>query len=48
LVNYIYNLLGLKIHTNFYDKMSFNDYIGTNRPFDVDENLALGFAKKFD
>lgn len=42
------NNFGLSIHAGLYDKMSFNDYIGTNKPFDVDENLALNFAKKFE
>jgi len=42
------NHKGMKIHTNHYDKMSFNDYIGTNRPFDVDESLSLGMLRKLD
>ena len=35
----------LNIHAGLYDKMSFDDYVGTNKPFDVDENLHLNYSK---
>ena len=31
--------LGLNIHMGTYDKMEFNDYLGKNKPFDVDQSL---------
>ena len=30
---------GLNIHSGNYDKIEFRDFIGTNKPFDVDQSL---------
>jgi len=36
---------GIKIHTGDYNKVEFKDYIGKNRPFDVDENMFRKIEK---
>ena len=33
------NNLGLNIHCGNYDKIEFNDFLGTDKPFDVDDSL---------
>lgn len=41
------NYNGLKVHTGDYDKVEFKDYLGKNRPFDVDQNIFRRVEKTF-
>ena len=41
------NNFGLNIHLGAYDKIEFKDYLGKNKPFDVDENLFRKVAKSY-
>ncbi len=42
------NNFGLNVHLGNYDKVDFNDYIGKNKPFDVDENLFRRVERQFE
>jgi hypothetical protein len=42
------NNFGLNVHLGTYDKMEYRDYIGKNKPFDVDENLFRTVEKQFE
>jgi hypothetical protein len=38
---------GIKVHCGDYDKMEFKDYLGKNRPFDVDQNIFRRVEKTY-
>lgn len=38
---------GLKLHCGDYDKMEFKDYLGKDKPFDVDENIFRKMEKTY-
>ena len=42
------NNFGLNVHLGYYDKVDFSDYIGKNKPFDVDENLFRRVERQFE
>jgi hypothetical protein len=42
------NNFGLNVHLGTFDKMEYRDYIGKNKPFDVDENLFRRVEKQFE
>jgi hypothetical protein len=42
------NNFGLNVHLGTYDRMEYKDYIGKNKPFDVDENLFRRVEKQFE
>jgi hypothetical protein len=41
------NNFALNLHTGNYDKMTFSDYLGKDKPFDVDTNLFRKVEKEY-
>jgi hypothetical protein len=42
------NNFGLNVHLGLYDKVQPRDYLGKNKPFDVDENLFRKVEKTYE